>query len=251
MSARTERPPTESPPTETRQPHWRHPMFRIGARDMVGLAPGLAAWGLITGVAMVKSGLSVPLAILMSLTVFAGTAQLAALPIIAAGAPIWVVWATAFCINLRFVIFSTQWRPYFAHLPRAQRLRLGYFMADMNYIVFTQRFPRSQPAPGQVPYYWGGVFCNWFTWQVPSMIGILLGERIPTAWGLSFAGTMALLALTCALLGSPATWVAASVAGCAAVAAYALPLKLNLLVAIAAAVAVGVVMDHAKPQAAR
>jgi predicted branched-subunit amino acid permease len=36
----------------------RHPEFRIGARDMLPLATGIGAWGLMTGVAMVKSGLS-------------------------------------------------------------------------------------------------------------------------------------------------------------------------------------------------
>jgi hypothetical protein len=36
------------------------------------------------------------------------------------------------------------------------------------------------------------------------------------------------------------------VACCAAVAAYALPLKLNILVGIAAAVAFGVLADHAR-----
>jgi predicted branched-subunit amino acid permease len=55
---------------------------------------------------------------------------------------------------------------------------------------------------------------------------------------------MALLALTCTQLRTPSTWVAAVVAACAAIAAYALPLKLNILVAIAAAVAFGVIADH-------
>jgi hypothetical protein len=41
------------------------------------------------------------------------------------------------------------------------------------------------------------------------------------------------------------------VAACAAVAAYALPLRLNILVAIAAAVAIGVVIDHTRPKLAR
>jgi predicted branched-subunit amino acid permease len=67
-------------------------------------------------------------------------------------------------------------------------------------------------------------------------------------WGLSFAGTAALLALTYTLVSDRATWVAAAVAACAAVAAYALPLRLNIVVAIAAAVAVGVVIDHARPK---
>jgi predicted branched-subunit amino acid permease len=61
---------------------------------------------------------------------------------------------------------------------------------------------------------------------------------------------MALLALTCTQLRSPSTWVAAGVAACAAVAAYALPMKLNIVVAIAAAVAFGVLANRARPDRA-
>jgi predicted branched-subunit amino acid permease len=74
-----------------------------------------------------------------------------------------------------------------------------------------------------------------------------LADVIPTQWGLGFAGTLALLGLTGSLLNDKATWVAAVVAACAAVAAYSLPLKLNIVVAIAAAVAIGVLMDHFAP----
>jgi predicted branched-subunit amino acid permease len=211
---------------------------------MAGIALGIAAWGLITGVTMVKSGLDVPLAILMSLVVFAGTAQLAALPLMASGAPIWVVWATALCLNLRFVIFSAQWRPYLAHLSRFERTRAAYFTADLNYVVFMRRFPEPKPSPEQLPYLWGGVVTNWLAWQIPSMVGIFLGDAIPTTWGIAFAGTLALIGLMCSLLADKASLVAAVVAGCAAVAAYALPLKLNIVVAIAAAVAVGLLIDH-------
>ena len=223
---------------------WRHPEFARGAREMTGTALGIAAWGLVTGVAMTKSGLPVELALLMSALVFAGSAQLAALPLLVGGAPLWVIWATALCVNLRFVIFSAGWRPYFGHLSRWHRLRLAYFTADLNYVLFMRRFPDPKPAPEQLPYFWGGVACNWSAWQLPSVVGILLADRIPTAWGLGFAGTLALLGLTFSLLNDRATWVAAGVAACAAVAAYALPLKLNIVVAIAAATAIGLLIDH-------
>jgi predicted branched-subunit amino acid permease len=229
-------------------PLWRDPDFARGARDMAGVSMGIAAWALVTGVAMAKSGLPLPLALLMSLIVFAGSAQLAALPLIASGAPIWVVWATALCVNLRFVIFSAGWRPYFAHLPLWQRLRMGYFTADLNYVIFMRRYPEPRPAAGQVPYFWGGVVTNWSAWQLPSLAGILLADRIPVSWGLGFAGTLALLGLLYSLVSDRATLVAAAVAGCAAVAAYGLPLKLNIVVAIAAAVAIGLLID---PTAAR
>jgi predicted branched-subunit amino acid permease len=229
---------------------WREPEFAQGAQDMVGIALGIAAWGLVTGVAMVKSGLGVPLSLLMSFVVFAGSAQLAAIPLIAAGAPVWVVWATAACVNLRFVVFSTQWRPYFGHLPLRLRLGLGYFCADLNYVTFMKRYPQPRPTEGQVPYFLGGVATNWTSWQVASVAGILLADHVPTQWGLGFAGVLALLGLTYSLLTDRAAWVAAGVAGCAAVAAFALPLKLNIVVAIAAAVAVGMVIDHTTPRAA-
>ena len=65
----------------------RHPAFRLAITDMAGTSLGIAAWGMVTGVAMVKSGMSVSLAIFMSLLVYAGSAQLAVIPLLATGAP--------------------------------------------------------------------------------------------------------------------------------------------------------------------
>ena len=232
-------------------PLWREPEFRRGAADMAETAIGIAAWGLITGVAMANSGLALPLVVLMSLLVFAGTAQLAVLPLMASGAPIWVVWATAACVNLRFLIFSARWRPYWIERTRGERLRLAYLTADLNFVLFMRRFPEPRPEPAQWPYFWGGAGVNWFSWQLPSLAGIFLADTVPLSWGIGFAGTLALLGLACSLLTDRATGVAGAVAGCAAVAAYALPLKLNILVAIAAAVAVGLLIDHSAASARR
>lgn len=223
---------------------WRHPAFVLGARDMSGPAVGIGAWGLVTGVAMVKSGMSVPVALAMSLLVFAGSAQLAVIPLLAAGAPTWLVWATAACVNLRFLILGAQWRPYFGPLPRLQRLSLSYFAADLNYVYFMRRFPEPRPAPDQVPYFWGTVSVNWTSWQALSVLGILLGDRVPGHWGLGFAGILVLIGLVGSMLTDRATWVAAGVAAVASVAAYSLPLKLNIVVAILAAIVAGLLVDH-------
>src|ERR1700712_1204632 len=182
------------------QPPWRHPEFARGARDMTGISLGIGAWGLVTGVAMVKAGLGIPLSITMSLFVFAGSAQLAALPLISQGAPLWVVWATAACVNLRFVIFSAGWRPYFKSLTLRHRLTVAYFTADLNYIAFMRRFPEPAAMPVQLAYFWGGVVLNWTAWQVLSLVGIALADVIPTQWGIGFAGTLALVGVTGTLL---------------------------------------------------
>ena len=221
----------------------RHPQFRLGVLDMSAASLGIAAWGLVTGVAMIKSGLSVPLALFMSLVVFAGSAQLVAIPLMMLGTPFWVIWATAFCVNLRFVIFSAQWRPFFLRFPRWQRVALGYLCADLNYLMFTKRYKEPRSGEGQIEYFLGGSASNWFAWQVPSIIGIVLADVIPTHWGLGFAGVLALLGLAYSLVSDKATALAAVVAACAAVAAFALPFRLYIVVAIAAAVCVGLMID--------
>jgi predicted branched-subunit amino acid permease len=220
-----------------------HPQFRAGAKDMAGVTLGIGAWGLVTGVAMVKSGLSVPLALFMSLAAFSGSAQLAAIPLMAVSAPMWVIWATAVCVNLRFVIFSAQWRPFFKRFPLRQRLALGYVAADLNYVLFMKRFQEPRDDEGQIEYFLGGTLMNWSGWQIPSIAGILLADVIPTEWGLGFAGVLALLGLTWSLMSDKATAFAAAVAGAAAVAAFALPFRLHIVVAIAAAVCVGLMID--------
>ena len=127
-----------------------HPEFRAGIRASAPVAPGIAAWGLMTGVAMVKSGMSVLEAVAMTLFVYAGSSQLAAIPLIVAGAPAWVIWATGFCVNLRFVVFSLHLRPYLMHMPRWRRLVNGFLTADMTYALFTSRYPEpAQDAEGR------------------------------------------------------------------------------------------------------
>lgn len=227
------------------------PAFTQGIRAVAATMLGISAWGLVTGVAMVKAGMSVPLAIATSLLVYAGSAQLAVLPLMVVGAPLWVVWFTATCVNLRFVILSSMWRTYFGHLRLAHRLALGYFSGDIIFVAFAQRFPEPEKKPEQLPFFWGAAAANWVFWQVSSIAGILLAHVIPLEWGLGFAGVLALLGVLYSMLKDKATWMACVVACGAAVAAYALPLKMNILVAIAAAVTAGLLMEAAERRAAR
>jgi predicted branched-subunit amino acid permease len=218
----------------------RHPAFKEGIRAILPTAPGIAAWGLMTGVAMTNAGLSLIEVIAMGILVFAGSAQLAALPLLIAGAPIWVIWATAFCVNLRFVVFSAHLRPYLMHMPLSERLFRGYLCADLSYMLFVKRFesPATDEAgrKAEAAFLTGNSGWNWLCWSVPSMIGLALAQAIPQRWGLAFAGTLALIGILCSLASSRLRVLAAAIAGAVGVAAYALPLKLNIVLAIAVAV---------------
>lgn len=220
-----------------------HPAFRAGAKDQAQVALGIGAWGLVTGVAMVKSGLSVPMAALMSLLVYAGSSQLAVLPLLAAQSPLWVMWLTGLCVNLRFIIFSSLWREPFGHLPRYKRLWMMYMTTDMQFVMFFKRYQKAGALPEQSYYFWGGAAVTWFVWQGTTFAGIFMAQFVPLHWGLGFAGILALLGVTLSLLVDRYTYLAVLVAGVVAVVAYALPLKLNILVAIAAAIVIGLIFE--------
>jgi len=131
------------------------------------------------------------------------------------------------------------------------RLAIAYFSGDVIFVAFAKRYPEPVKQPEQVPYFWGAALANWLAWQIPSIAGIYLAHEIPLEWGLGFAGVLALLGVLYSMLKDRATWVASAVAALAAVAGFALPLKLNILAAIAAAVAAGLVMEAAERRAAR
>jgi predicted branched-subunit amino acid permease len=229
----------------------QHAEYWQGVRDLASVATGIGAWGLMTGVAMVKSGMSGFEAVAMTLLVYAGSAQLAAMPLIAAGAPLWVILVTALCVNLRFVVFSAHMRSYLMHLPLGERLVAGYLTADLNYVFFAKRYPHPPTAQtpaderlAQMAYLAGGTGLNWSSWMLASLAGVALANVIPTQWGLGFAGILALLGVMLSLASSPLRVVAMAVSGAAAVVAWSLPLKLNIVVAIAVAVALALAIDR-------
>ncbi|GAA4024194.1 AzlC family ABC transporter permease [Actimicrobium antarcticum] len=216
--------------------------FKISGATM----PGIFAWGMVSGMAMVKSGLTLWQALGMSFFVFAGSAQLAALPLIAANAPEWVVFVTALVVNLRFVIFAAAIGPHFAHLPWHRRLWYGYFNADITMGFFPRRFPSEtlhQPA-GKVGYFTGICYPNWCAWQSGALIGILLASQIPESWGIGFAGTLALLAVMIPMTVNLAALGGVLVAGVVAILAAHVPYRLGLLVAVLAGMAVAMLIDR-------
>jgi predicted branched-subunit amino acid permease len=228
----------------------RRAAFRAGQRQILPALPGSAAWALISGVAMVKGGLSVPWALAMTVTVYGASAQLAALPLIMAGAPLWVIVATGFITNLRFVIYSAALRPYFAHEPVGKRAALGFFMTDFAFTFF-MRAAQENRLPGEHRDAWfaGMAANNYLTWQICASLGIVAASYVPTDWGLAFTGTLALVALAGPALTTRPAIVGGVVAAAVALVAHGLPFKLGLFSGAVAGIIAALLAD--RPVAAR
>lgn len=213
-------------PPSSRDAFWR------GVRELLPAGPGVFAWGLVTGVAMVKSGLTVTQSVGLTLLAYAGSAQLAALPLMASAAPIWVVAFTALIVNLRFVVYSAYLRSSFMSLPASRRTLLGYLVGDVMFVRYVALLTNHPDYPQRIAYYLGAAIANWIIWQIASLLGIFGAEAIPAEWGLELAGTLVLIALVVPLCAHFPTLAGVAVAGSLAIIARDLPLRLGLLLAV-------------------
>lgn len=219
--------------------------FNAGVIAVSPLVPGIIPFGLIAGIAPVDAGLGGEVAIAMSLLIFAGAAQLAAVQLLAEGAMPLVVIATALVINLRFVMYSASLAPHFRHLPSHQRWPLAYLMTDQAYAISITHFLRQEPAQHSQKHWFflGAALGMWLPWQLATIAGVLLGAGIPAGWGLDFAIPLTFMALLVPALKARPGVVAALSAGTVATLAAPLPFNLSLILAALTGVVAGLMTE--------
>jgi len=220
------------------------PQLIAGARAVLPVLPGVITFGVITGVAMIGAGLSAWGAVAMSVLVFAGTAQLAALQLAAAGASLPVIFFAGLIINLRFALYSLSISRYVGHAPRGLRIALSYLLSDNGYAHAVARFGVHPDEPRKPEYLLGSEIMIWTAWQAATLAGIAVGTGLPRAWSLEFIVTLTFLALAASSIRDRPGLAAASASGAIAIAAYALPYRLGLLLATGAGVAAGLLAER-------
>ncbi len=224
------------------------PAFRAGAREgfraFLPFSVGLIPWALVTGLTMVSVGFTPLQAMGMNLIVFAGTAQLGTLPLIAAGAPVWLIVTTALVLNLRFVIFSAAMAQGFRELGTPTRWLCGHLLTDGVFTTCLNRMLVTEDRHWRLGYYLAPSLWSWFLWQAFALTGVLSAASIPKSWSLEFMASIAMLVLLAPLVRLRPMLVAAVTGGAAAVALRGMPLKLGIIVAIVAGIGAGFAAEH-------
>jgi 4-azaleucine resistance transporter AzlC len=216
----------------------RHSDFRRGVGDVVPVLVGNVPFALITGAAAVQAGLSPTAAVGFFAFVFAGASQLAAIDLLARGAPLAVVVLTAAVINVRFLMYSASLAPQFSDLPARVRAVCAYLLTDPAYALSLSAF-RERDAD-RLRYYLGVAVPIWVVWMVGTTVGALVGQGIPESWGLNFAVPLVFLGLLAPTLRDRPATLAGGVAGAVATFAAGAPLNLGLLVGAITGIAAGV-----------
>ena len=134
----------------------------------------------------------------MSVIVFAGAAQFAAVGYVLGGFSwLGVVLLTAF-LNARHVLYSAALAPYFADRPRPVRAVLAHLLTDEAFALAIAHFRRIGRAD-LWGYWWAAIVTTFIPWNLATLAGVLIGGQIPdpSRYGLDviFPAAMAGLAV--------------------------------------------------------
>jgi predicted branched-subunit amino acid permease len=217
--------------------------FFEGIRDMVPPQIGLLPWGLVCGVGAQALGASVWEALALSVIIFSGSAQIVAMQLIGAGAPVVVIVLTSLAISLRFVVYSAALAPYLKPLSAGWRALFGYFLSDQAFAASIERFREREFRFG-ASYFLGCGVMLWIGWQLSSLAGYLLGNVLPASWSLDFTVPLCFLALLVPALTDRASRIAALAAGVSVIALDPLPLRLSLICAGMIGIVAGMIAER-------
>ena len=151
--------------------------FRRGLRVGVALGTAIFIYGLAFGLVAAQAGLSWGWALAMSVSVFSGSAQLAAMSLIQAGeATLLTLFATVLVMNARYLLFGATIRPW---LSQAGPLR-GYgsmvLLGDANWIA-TMR--AAEKGEADRAYLVGTGVPVVGAWLAGTLVGVLFGAVLP------------------------------------------------------------------------
>ena len=230
-------------PTGRPRSRARRLALRDGLHAVAPRLPGSVSWGLVTGIALVKAGLTTGQALGMAALVFSGTAQLVTIPLIVAGASLPVVMLTVFLTNLRFIVYSATLARDLGRLPLPLRLTLGYLTSDTGLAAYRLSHREGEPQVQRVALFAGCCIPVYVAWQVGSLAGIGVAHLLPPGPGLGYLGTLAIVAMTAALVRSAASLAAAATAIAVALFAREWPYSLGMFGAVIAGIAVAMLVE--------
>lgn len=183
---------------------------RAGFRDIVPAALAAAPFGLLFGALAASKGLTTAEVALMSLTVFAGGAQFAAVEIWTLPAPVAALVFSTLLINARHILMSASLVPKLDGFGGSQKLAALYYMADENWAVAEKRARSRRLTPS----YWFGMTLPFIAcWLGMTTAGAAFGAALgdPRRFGADFAFTAIFIALTVSLWkGSVTAWTVAA-----------------------------------------
>jgi len=149
-----------------------------GAGRALPIVMGYIPIGFAFGVLAQKAGLSTANTLLLSVMVYAGSAQLIAVGLIAAGTAAIPIILTTLVVNLRHMLFSAALSPYLKRWRKGEIAAFAFELTDESFALHAARFlEASETPPGKVEILALNLTAQ-LSWVLGTWLGIVAGQAI-------------------------------------------------------------------------
>lgn len=162
--------------------------YKTGIKDTLPTVFGFIGIAMAFGVIGKSAGLSTALVGLMSILVYAGSAQFITVSMLAAASPILPIILSTFLVNSRMILMSMTLAPYFKDESLGKNILLGSLLTDESFGLAVNKLNFTND---KLSFSWLNASNNvaYLTWVISSILGAILGNFIsdPKKFGLDFA----------------------------------------------------------------
>jgi 4-azaleucine resistance transporter AzlC len=178
--------------------------------DGLAMSASAIGFGFVFGLSARAAGLTPLDASAMSIFVFAGASQFAAVGYVASGFGwVGIIVLTAL-INARHFLYSAAIAPYFSDERRVTRAAMAHVLTDEAFALSIAHFNRIGRSDRR-GYWFAAVLVMFIPWNLASIAGVLVGGSIPdpTRFGLDIIFPAAMAGIAVALIAGRRELVAA------------------------------------------
>jgi len=194
--------------------------FKTMVQAIVAIFPlslAVVPWGVLCGSLAINVGLTPLQAQLMSLLIFAGAAQLAALTIMGAVGSLSSMFSSTLVISSRHLLYSAVFRDHVRKSSLGVRCSIAFFLTDEMFAVTCAYMEKNKKFSPIYALSSGITF--YVIWNIATFTGIVAGQHIPNLehLGLEFAIAATFIAIVIPSIKNRSTLVSVISSGVSAI----------------------------------
>ena len=166
-----------------------------GFIDVLPLLIPVVPFGIIFGAIGIELGFGPYVTYATSIIIFSGASQIVFFQLLSAGASSIVAITSSSVISTRHLLYGAVVNQYLSNLSIYWKIGLSYILTDQAFAVSNEYFKKNKKDKFKHYYLLGAGVTLWITWQLTTIIGILLGSIVPEELGLTFTIPLTFIAL--------------------------------------------------------
>lgn len=171
---------------------------KIFSKGFIEVSPhflSVMPFGVIFGAIGIELGFGPYITYATSIIIFGGASQIAFLQLISGGASVLIAITSVAVINSRHILYGAVLSECLDKLSRIKKLLISYIVTDQAFAVSNLYLKENKNQEYFYYHLLGSGIGLWTSWQVSTILGIVLGSFIPEELGLKFVIPLTFIAM--------------------------------------------------------